>query len=36
MALSAVYKESRFAADDVHPLYLTQWARAAKACSTPI
>lgn len=24
MALSAVYKESRFAADDVHPLYLTQ------------
>lgn len=24
MALSAVYKESRFSADDIHPLYLTQ------------
>jgi drug/metabolite transporter (DMT)-like permease len=25
MALSAVYKESRFAQDDIHPLYLSQW-----------
>ena len=30
MALSAVYKERRFAADDVHPLYLTQWVRSTK------
>mmetsp|Transcript_82036 Transcript_82036/g.163889 ORF Transcript_82036/g.163889 Transcript_82036/m.163889 type:complete len:498 (+) Transcript_82036:230-1723(+) len=25
MALSAVYKEHRFASDDISPLYLTQW-----------